>query len=114
MSVFEQLVGQERVVGTLQREALVGARVAPRPEFATELRQRLMSEAATSLQKDNILALPVRKKSSRDRRIALVASSLVLVGGTAGMAAAAQNALPGEALYPIKRGLEKVQTELRS
>jgi hypothetical protein len=61
---------------------------------------------------DNLLALPVRKKGSRERRIAIVASSLVLVGGSAGMAAAAQNALPGEALYPIKRGLEKAQTGL--
>lgn len=100
------------VVGTLQREAQAGTHLAPRSEFTSDLRERLMAEAATSLAQDTILTLPARKKGSRERRIALVASSIVLVGGSAGMAAAAQNALPGEALYPIKRGLEKAQTEL--
>lgn len=100
------------VVGTLQREAQAGTHLAPRPAFTSDLRERLMAEAATSLAQDTILTLPARKKGSRERRIALVASSIVLVGGSAGLAAAAQNALPGEALYPIKRGLEKAQTEL--
>jgi hypothetical protein len=36
----------------------------------------------------------------------------VLVGGTAGMAAASQDALPGEVLYPVKRGIERVQADL--
>ena len=38
----------------------------------------------------------------------------VLLGGSAGMAAAAQNALPGEALYPVKRGIESAQLQLVS
>ncbi len=37
-----------------------------------------------------------------------------MAGGTAGMAAAAQQALPGEALYPIKRGLEVARADLTS
>jgi hypothetical protein len=106
---LRELVG---VVGTLEREAQVGGQVVPRSEFTTTLREQLMAEAATSLSSDDILKLPPRKKGTRERRIALAASSFVLVGGTAGMAAAAQNALPGEALYPIKRGLEKAQTGL--
>jgi hypothetical protein len=36
----------------------------------------------------------------------------VLLGGSAGMAAAAQSALPGEALYPIKRGIERAEAGL--
>ena len=104
-----ELVG---VVATLERESRTAASVAPRPEFTASLRERLLAEAADSLPQDTILTLPPRRKGSRERRIALAASSLVLVGGTAGMAAAAQNALPGEALYPIKRGLEKAQTQL--
>ena len=108
-SELRELVG---VVGTLQREAQVGAQLAPRSEFTAMLREQLMAEAATALSSDNILKLPPRTKGTRERRIALVASSVVLVGGTAGMAAAAQNALPGEALYPIKRGLENAQTGL--
>jgi Domain of unknown function (DUF5667) len=100
------------VVSTLQREAASGEHLAPRPEFTATLRERLMVEAVTSLPQDTVLTLPTRRKGSRERRLALVASSLVIVGGTAGMAAAAQNALPGEALYPIKRGLEKAEAGL--
>ena len=100
------------VVSTLQREGQSAAHLAPRPEFTATLRERLMSEAATSLAQDNVLTLPTRRKGSRERRLALAASSIVLVGGTAGMAAAAQNALPGEALYPIKRGIENAQADL--
>ena len=46
----------------------------------------------------------------RNRRLGTAAASLVIVGGTAGMAAAASGALPGEPLYPIKRGIEQVTT----
>jgi hypothetical protein len=106
---LDELLG---VVSTLRREAGADAQPLPRPEFTASLRELLMAEAATSLAQDNILTLPPRRKGSRERRLALVASSLVLVGGTAGMAAAAQNALPGEALYPVKRGLESAQAEL--
>ncbi len=42
-----------------------------------------------------------------------MAASLVIVGGTAGMAAAASGALPGDPLYPIKRGIEQVATGAR-
>jgi hypothetical protein len=37
----------------------------------------------------------------------------VIVGGTAGMAAAASGALPGEALYPVKLGVEQVAEAVR-
>jgi len=104
-----ELVG---VVATLEREGALAAQLAPSPAFTASLREQLMAEAATSLAEDNVLTLPTRRKGGRERRLALVASSLVLVGGTAGMAAAAQNALPGEALYPIKRGLENAQAGL--
>jgi hypothetical protein len=58
------------------------------------------------------LALPVRTRGKRERRLVAVASAAVLLGGTASMAAAAQNALPGEALYPLKRGIENVEAGL--
>jgi Domain of unknown function (DUF5667) len=85
---------------------------APRPEFSAELRERLIAEAETTLATDSVLRLPPRRSGSRERRLALVASSVVLVGGSAGLAAAAQDALPGEALYPIKRGIERVQADV--
>jgi hypothetical protein len=37
---------------------------------------------------------------------------VVFLGGTAGMATAAEHALPGEALYPVKRAIEHAQTGL--
>jgi hypothetical protein len=58
------------------------------------------------------LTLPVRQRGPRERRLVAAASAVVLLGGTAGMAAAAQQALPGEALYPIKRGLERAEAGL--
>ena len=85
---------------------------APRPEFSAELRERLLAEAEATLATDKVLRLPPRRSGTRERRLALVASSVVLVGGTAGMAAASQDALPGDALYPIKRGIERVQADL--
>jgi hypothetical protein len=86
---------------------------APRPEFSTALRERLMTEAERVLTPGNAsLRLPARTRGTRERRLVAAASALVLLGGTAGMAAAAQDALPGEALYPIKRGLENAEAGL--
>src|SRR5687768_3905821 len=72
-----ELVG---VVATLQRESRAVEPVAPRPEFTASLRERLMAEAATSLPQDTILTVPPRRRGTRERRLALAASSLVLVG----------------------------------
>lgn len=85
---------------------------APRADFSASLREQLVEEAARTKATDAVLALPPRRRGIRERRLALVASSLVIVGGSAGMAVAAQDALPGDALYPIKRGLERAQTDL--
>ncbi|MGA8247153.1 MAG: DUF5667 domain-containing protein, partial [Nocardioides sp.] len=49
---------------------------------------------------------------SRNRRLAAVISGATLVGATATMAVAAQSALPGEGLYPLKRGIESAHAEL--
>lgn len=96
-------------VASLLREH---APVTPRPEFANDLRSRLMTEAGTALDpKTASLLLPVRKHGARERRLVAAASAVVLIGGTASLAAASQNALPGEMLYPVKRGIE--QTEVR-
>lgn len=82
----------------------------PRPEFVTALRERLMSAAETEL-------LPVATPRPaivrhRERRIAAVAAAFVLVGTTAGVATAAERALPGSTFYPIKRGIESAQISM--
>lgn len=86
----------------------------PRPEFAASLREQLMAQAETALAPASPLALPPRRHGARDRRLTAAAAVFTLVGGTAGMAAAAQDALPGDALYPIKRGIEEAQLRVQS
>src|SRR5680860_76512 len=87
--------------------------VAPRAEFTNGLRERLMVEAESALSPETAkLVLPVRTHGARERRFVAAASAVVLIGGTTSMAAAAQSALPGEMLYPIKRGIEKVEAQL--
>jgi hypothetical protein len=85
----------------------------PRAEFVDDLRSRLMVEAETALKPETAgLVLPSRARGRHERRLVAAATAFVLIGGTTTMAAAAQNALPGEALYPIKRGIEKAEAEL--
>lgn len=98
-------------VATALREERIEA-AAPRPEFASELRALLMAEAERTLSPGAPLVLPPRQHGPRERRLAVAASVAVLLGGSAGMAAAAQSALPGEALYPIKRGIERAEAGL--
>jgi hypothetical protein len=87
--------------------------VAPRVDFAADLRVRLMREAETRLDPSSAsLLLPARERGPRERRLVAVASAFVLIGGTTTMVAAAQDALPGEALYPVKRGLERAEAGL--
>ncbi len=87
--------------------------VAPRADFAADLRSRLMLEAETALKPETAsLLLPVRQRGRRERRLVAAASAFVLIGGTTTMAAAAQGSLPGDALYPIKRGIERAETGL--
>ena len=88
--------------------------VRPRVEFADELRLRLMAAAETELiAAPNVVRLAPRRTSKTRRRLGTAAASLVIVGGTAGMAAAASGALPGEALYPVKLGVEQAAEALR-
>lgn len=91
---------------------------APRAEFVSDLRLRLMAEADTALLPqaarpltavEQRLVLPARSYR-RDRRLATVLGAAALIGATTSMAVAAQTALPGESLYPVKRALENAQT----
>lgn len=101
-------------VATSLREA---PRVAPRPEFSAELRERLMAAAAQEMAASStadatVARLTVRQPSqrTRDRRLSAAVGALAVVGATTSMAVASQGALPGDTLYPIKRTIEDVRT----
>jgi hypothetical protein len=82
-----------------------------RPEFVSALRERLMAEAPAALASEDAarLSLPPRDRR-RERRIAAVVGGIAIAGASTSMALASQNALPGDALYPVKRAIEDVHT----
>src|SRR5690606_13250457 len=89
--------------------------VTARSEFVSSLRERLMAEADTVLlpAAPRELALPPRS-ARRDRRVAALLGGVAIAGSTATVAVASQPALPGESLYPVKRGLESAEVRLVS
>lgn len=90
----------------------------PRADFVADLRMRLMDAADTLLLPASAELAPVVPLNARanrnQRRISVAAAAFVVIGGSAGVAAAAESALPGDALYPIKRGIESAQVALNS
>lgn len=99
----------------LVRDLRALPQVTPRPEFSADLRARLMTEADTALATldpaEARLRMPARRPA-KDRRIGTVLGGAALLGATTSMAVAAQSALPGDTLYPIKRALEAAQAEV--
>jgi Domain of unknown function (DUF5667) len=102
---------------------LVGAlRAVPqaqaRPEFVGDLRERLMLAAATELtpvetpaRRDDVARLTVKHtRSRRERRVGVALGAAAIIGATTSMAVASQSAIPGDALYPVKRAIENVQS----
>ncbi len=107
--------------------ALVGAlRAVPQPEpradFVADLRSRLLAEAATlpapnpaDAEADRLRLRPAdpgRPRRPRERRVSLALGGLALVGATATLSVVAQSALPGDTLYPLKRGIESAHADL--
>lgn len=90
---------------------------APRPAFVTELRSQLMEAAETELAPaprlvDAATGRPSRTTRLRERHLGAAAAAAVLVASTAGVAAAADGSLPGDTLYPVKRGIEQLQVAM--
>lgn len=115
---FEDMVGGSRPVrifdADLERLARLTSdlrkveQAGPRPEFAAGLRERLMAEAATELQKAPVPLAPVQREGRKAKRVAFGSAAAILVVGVAGVSAASQQAGPGDALFPIKRGVETI------
>ncbi|MDO9456535.1 DUF5667 domain-containing protein, partial [Nocardioides sp.] len=84
-----------------------------RPEFVPDLRTRLLLAAETALAPDTSQQLasrraPAQRRTSRERRLAVAVGGFALVSASASMSVAAQTALPGDTLYPLKRALEDI------
>ncbi|GAB2554413.1 hypothetical protein GCM10027269_04140 [Kribbella endophytica] len=106
--------------------------VAPRPEFSAELRHRLLEQAAARAattptvvhsspdseedlpprEDDEASVIPIRHRPGRRIRLVASTAALVLLGGGIGSAAAAQQAMPGDTLYGMKRSIENVSTNV--
>jgi len=121
---FNSLLDGEREVVRAPRDVelleLVDAlqSVAPveaRPTFVADLRERLVLAAATELVvPDSPAALTERltvrsRRTPRERRLAIALGGFAIVGATTSMAVAAQSAIPGDVLYPLKRAMENVE-----
>lgn len=101
------------VVRTLRSTAADDPDATPRADFAADLRARLMAAADEALEPGAPLALPPRHVGRRERRLVAAAATVVLIGGSTGMAAASSGALPGDPLYPVKRGIERAEASLQ-
>lgn len=94
------------------------AAVEPSLAFRSDLRGRLMTEAATALVPMPGSSRPTTEprvnRSSRParRRIAGLAATLIASAGAVSLVASSASALPGEMLYPVKRTVESVELTL--
>lgn len=106
--------------------------VAPRPEFTAELRHRLLEQAAARAattptvvrstpdspddpverEDDDASVTDIRHRHGKRIRLVASTAALVLLGGGIGSAAAAQQAMPGDTLYGMKRSIENVSTQV--
>jgi hypothetical protein len=90
----------------------------PRPEFSANLRAQLMEIDPAVLRDPEppvaetaaaVIDLAAARKRKATRRAYTAAAVGSMVLGTAGIAAAAQNALPGSPLYGVKRAIEGIE-----
>jgi hypothetical protein len=87
-----------------------------RPEFVADLRERLLTAAATELtpaptaRERDVERLTVKPtRTRRERRVAVALGTVAVLGATTTMAYASQSSIPGDTLYPLKRAIENTQ-----
>lgn len=90
--------------------------VEPSASFQADLRERLMTEAATVLVPTRTSDRPAAHPSPRPhplrRRLAGLTAAAVASAGVIGLVTSSAEAVPGEMLYPVKRGVESVELAL--
>lgn len=92
--------------------------VQPRPDFAADLRERLLAAAPEAMAAGAVAdRLTVHRNSPttrtrHERRVGAAIAAFALVGASGATAMASEGALPGDTLYPIKRLVEDVRVEV--
>ena len=89
----------------------VAAAAQPDADFTADLRRRLMTIAETEGIGVTATKPAVPRQRTR-RRFALAAAVAGVVLGLSGVATASGDAVPGDALYPVKRTTERAQVAL--
>jgi hypothetical protein len=92
--------------------ALVPVEHRPAPDFRVALRDRLVAAAADRVPAPAVPAPRQRRAAPSRLRQAVAAVAVASVVGGVGAAAASTRALPGDALYGLKRQVEAVQLSL--
>ena len=98
-------------------ESLCESAVDPSPEFLLSLRAQLMADASTVLvqtpktvHSNVVVASPVAHPVRR--RLAAATATLIAMSGSIGIVASSAEALPGDMLYSVKRGVETVELSM--
>lgn len=109
----------DALVATVERICALAADLAPTAVFLSSLRARLVIDAATVLGPGtSFVAVPQRHPrphlaAPTARHLTWVLAALILTLGLAGITGTSASALPGDTLYPVKRGIEDVQLSLK-
>lgn len=91
------------------------APIEPRAEFSADLRERLMAAAPAAMAtavRDHAVPRKATPRRHHERRISVAIGAVAIVGATTASAIASNSALPGDTLYPVKRAIETIQTEV--
>lgn len=105
------------LVARAERICALAAAAGPPPAFVASLRESVVTEAARVLVPTatpspggaTVAAASAPLAARSRRRIALALAAFITALGMVGLATTSASALPGEALYPVKRGVEDVQ-----
>lgn len=119
----DALEGRGRLEGEIRElvqcaESLCAASAAePSRDFVLNLRSELMRDAQSVLivkeRRPRVAeSAPAPALHRVRRRLAALTTGLIVAVGGAGLVSSSANALPGEMLYPIKRGVESVELSL--
>lgn len=116
----DALEGRGRLEGEIRElvqcaESLCAAAAAePSRDFVLNLRTELMCDAQSVLiVKEKRLHAARSTPAPVRRRLAALTTGLIVAIGGAGLVSSSANALPGEMLYPVKRGVESVELSLQ-